>query len=171
MLEFPSSNLDDSGPKTAVELGESLRAKQKAGEKVYLVVYRGRPVGAIGYAQTSPDEGRFRGICFTREVHGSGVPFQAVRMVLDQAFNSGTRIVGAVVFADNVRVQKFLKKLGGEDLWKPWRGPECPATVRDGEPLQQKIYGIHIHDFLRAMQGRAFDQEHPHQTGDLRKSA
>lgn len=148
MAEFPSSNLDDGGPKNADELGKSLITKQQAGEKVYLVVYRGQPVGAIGYAQISPTDGMFRGVCFTRGVHGSGVAFHAVRLVLEKAFAGGTRTVLAYAFADNIRIRKFLRKFGATKR----AAPGLPSARRNGKVVQTMVYGIRAHDFLCQMQ-------------------
>jgi len=148
MREFPSSNLDDYGPKNAEELGKSLTTKQQAGEKVYLVVYRGRPVGAIGYARVSTTEGVFRGVCFAKEVHGSGVAFEAVRMVLVRAFRDGVGIVLAYAFADNIRIRKFLRKFGAIRKL----APGLPSSMRGGKVVQTAVYGIRANDFLRAMQ-------------------
>lgn len=143
MREFPESSFDDAAPKTADGLATKMIAGESAGQKYSLVLYRGEPVGAIGYLQISSAGGIFKGICFTRSVHGSGVPLAAVSMFLEEVFQSGTETVVAIVFADNLRIRGFLPKLGAVGVFS-----ELPSAKRDGESVRLRAYRIRADDFL-----------------------
>lgn len=161
MHEIPDSNFDDSGPKSVEELARSSIARQQAGEKLYLVLYGGRPVGAIGYAKVTEIGGVFRGICFTQDVHGSGVPLAAVKMMLKEVFDGGVQSVVAIVFADNFRVRWFLNKLGALAIVS-----ELKDAIRGGKPVRLRAYRIQACDFY-ALHEYPVHKDVPDPTGVL----
>ncbi len=131
MNEVGDQNLDDSGPKNASELRAHLERRLAAGEELWEVLADGKPIGAIGYIRVTAELGRFHGICFTKEVHGSGIPFQAVVEVLRLVFARGTECLETYFFADNMQVIKFLKKLGFEDAGLIPRGSSQRGQLID----------------------------------------
>lgn len=161
LQEWPESNLDDAAPKSADELAKKLIAAQQAGERHFLVLYKGQPVGAIGYARVSSTGAMFKGICFASRVHGTGIAAAAVSMVLDEIFQLGIQTIVAVVFADNLKVRWFLMKLGAEGVFA-----ELPNAVRNGKQIRLRAYRIHADDFYSLQQPQV-RQDVPNAAGVL----
>ena len=116
VAEHPEHNLNDSSPRTALEWNNELQRRQDAGEIVYEVLYGGNPVGIVGVAQATPEVAAFHGIAFLSEMHGSGVPLEAVRRVIDRIFSyTSASKISATYHADNPRIRRFLQKLGAVD--------------------------------------------------------
>ncbi len=126
LQEFDYFNFDSSGPKSPRELAEQISQRIAAGERVYQVTVDDVPVGAIGLA-TFGDIVAFRGICFAKKVHGSGIPLRMVAQVLDHAFSRGFSKVMASYFSDNMRVGNFLEKIGAVRTTIA-----APTTTRSG---------------------------------------
>lgn len=153
--EYPESNFDDTGARTLDGLRDAIRYREDSGEILWEVIQSGQPVGIIAYKQLFREQGMFRGICFTREMHGTGVPLRAVRKVLSMVFDGDTQKVAAIHFEDNFRVAAFLKKLGAVS-----REHSLSPTVRNGKPLHWKAVEIAKDDFLRSLDRSASNQEH-----------
>lgn len=109
--QFPKASKDDSSPATFEEfVGEMIR-RGEAGEILTTVTLDGIPVGCIGFAPVG-DIGSMHGICFDRAVHGTGIARYAMQRFLEILWSGGYRKVSATYFADNNRVNLFLKRLG-----------------------------------------------------------
>lgn len=130
MNEFRKWNFDDDGPKTEHELADVLMARSAAGGFLVTVLYNDEPVGSIGFSKLTSRLAVFQGICFTRAVHGTGVPTMAVRHIMDLLKADGVEKLSAEYHADNGRVRKFLRKLGFED-----EGLLKDHIIRGGEPV------------------------------------
>lgn len=146
-MEAESQNFDDMGPRNITELTRQIGQQEALGDVITEVIYQGNPVGAVGYLEVTPELGTFRGIVFTKAVHGTGVPFAAVAMVLEDAFNNGTRKVFSKSFEDNIAVCKFLKKLGAQDE----EGIDAGHTTRGGAAVKWTVASIRADDFRRSM--------------------
>ena len=138
MQQFPASNIDDYGPRNASELCDVLRERVQAGETLHEVGANDALVGVIGFQQITPRLGLFRGICFDRGVHGSGIPAMAVRQFLHERFGEGTEKIQAFYFASNHRVRAFLKKLGAVD-----EGYLSRQTLVKGKPADMRLVAFH----------------------------
>lgn len=125
-FEYPERVRDDSWPKDLGSLRDMMNARA-ASELTVCVMQEGVPVGFIGYANIDHHKGTLRGVCFTKSVHGNGVPFRALRMVLQQQFDSGIHKIYAFPFADNARAIGFYYKLGAK-----FEGHLRENTTRDG---------------------------------------
>lgn len=150
--EFPERNFDDRGPKSVKQLGSEIRLREHSGEFVWQVRHRSIPVGAIGYIQKTREIAAFHGICFSKHVHGTGIPLEAVGMALELAFGNGTTTVEALYFWDNRRVARFLRKLGGD----PCSEEFIPCgSVRGGKPVHWRRTVIPIELFRAVRRERA----------------
>jgi RimJ/RimL family protein N-acetyltransferase len=143
LMEKPEQSFNDFGPKNIRELAEQTIQRIIEGEIISEVLFDGTPVGAIGYNQVTEEIGVFRGIVFTESVHGTGVPFAAVSMVLDAVFKAGTQKVFARCFETNKQVAKFLKKLGARD-----EDLEAGTTICGGCVVAWKVVSIKYGDFV-----------------------
>ncbi len=112
LLEFPLSNLDNSGPTDLPSLARQIRRRYREGETIWKVVQAGQPIGVIGYAPISSFCAGLHGICFISRVHRTGIPFAAMAMALDRIFATGVDRIVAGHFIDNAAVTKFLAKFG-----------------------------------------------------------
>ena len=110
--EFPKANFDDTGPKDLEEFLNMLLAGAQLGVKIVGARHEDEWVGAISVVQTGPTSAMFKGICFTKSVHGSGIPQLAVKGVIQTLRERGIRKIRAQYFADNRRIHHFLKRLG-----------------------------------------------------------
>lgn len=129
MNEFRKFNFDDYGPQTLDEFYLLVGNKLKAGHVLCGVKYKGHIVGIVCFDQSNPKVGMFHGICFSKDVHGTGIPQAAVEMILEKMFEAGVEKVKACFFSDNGRVKRFFKKLGSVD-----EGKLRAETMRDGKP-------------------------------------
>ena len=141
--EFPLANFDDSAPTNVKELAMQISHRSDDGDILWEVQSNSVAVGAIGFRQVTPELGVFRGICFTQYVHGTGIPREAVSVVLDSAFNIGVQAVRAEYFASNKRVQRFLEKFGGTvcDYIR------C-GSLQNGVPIDWKVTEILQPDYV-----------------------
>ena len=110
--EFPERNLDDYGPRDLASFITDIEARHAAGESTWCVYKKGQPCGIISYKPWTPMHGTFHGICFTKSVWGRETTTTAVQLVLDQIFRSGVVKVSAFHFADNIKINRFLRDLG-----------------------------------------------------------
>lgn len=131
--EFPLANFDDYGPKTQAQfVTEMLRRAEY--ETIVGIESAGELVGIVGYLPLSPRSGWLHGICFTSKTHGTGLPYLAVKEVLDGQFANGVEKISASYHADNARVRDFLWKLGAVD-----EGYLKHETLRGGRPLDKYL--------------------------------
>lgn len=142
MSEHKTSNFDDGGPKSALDLGAMLQQRAQDGEHQWEVRVDGVPVGFIGYRQLDPTLGAFRGIVFTSSVHGSGVARNAVSQALQGAFAGTTKRVRAEYFANNRRIERLLEKLGGKVI-----GYIPCGSMQNGIPIDWKALEIAADDY------------------------
>jgi len=141
--EYPHQNFDDYGPKYIEEFEvEIIRRIQR--NTVYLVaMLNDKPVGCIGYEKETPRTGSFRGICFTKSVHRTGVAAFAVKHFLKSVFNAGTEKVSAQYFSDNMAIKNFLKKQGF-----CLEGTLMAHTLRRGVPTKVSLVALHRKNFM-----------------------
>lgn len=150
--ENPDQNFDDGGPRSLVEFSDEMRYRKRHGQVMWEVIQSGQPVGAIAY---SPARQIFRGICFAKAVHGTGVAEWAVREVLRGIFESGTKVVWAEFFSDNLQVRRFLQKLGAVDKQRI-----MSKTTRGGLFIDWSVLEIKSHDFFRTDDRQGSDSGH-----------
>lgn len=134
LRERPECNFDDYGPSTV----EGIEAKlSNVTIRSWGVVYEGAPCGVIAYQALTPEVGGFAGICFTESVHGKGVALLAVQRVLNRLWAEGVEKISATYFADNLRVARFLAKLGAvrEGLLRA-------HTRRNGAPVDMELVAL-----------------------------
>lgn len=159
MLEYPVSNFDSSGPKSVTELHSFIDDRVLAGVRYTEVCCDGRPVGVVGILRFGRSA-ELRGICFTREVHGSGIPLDGVARIMKDLFDQGIPAVEAGYFQDNRRVARFLQKIGAKVT-----GWSEPTTTR--ETVQSwyiETVRIDAHDFYAKYRA---SQAHPHASQGL----
>lgn len=148
--EDKEKNFSDDGPRTLEALKLNVAERQKEGETIYEVLLEGEPIGVIAHKPVVDGiMERFNGICFTEKTHGTGVPFEAVAMVLDRIFKTGVSMVAAAYFADNLRVEAFLKKLGfgystaGGSAW------------RNSKTVESRQSMVYVEDFMAVRGAKA----------------
>lgn len=129
LSEFPKANFDDYGPKTLEQFREWMLLRAQSGTKTLGVIVDGSFVGAIAVLQLDKSA-MFRGICFSKAMHGKGVAHAACQIVLQAHWDEGFRKVAAEYMADNRRVRHFLEKLGAVD-----EGYLKRETLRGGRPM------------------------------------
>ena len=127
--EFPEMNFDDSGPKSAEDFWSMMEDRMKH-ETMMIAESGSIPVGIVAMRALSDRHVMFAGICFTRTVHGTGIPLQAVRKVLDQLYQGGVQKVSAKFFASNLRVERFLRTMRFQR-----EGYLQSETMCDGKPM------------------------------------
>lgn len=127
--EFPEMNFDDAGPKSADEF-RSMMEDRMTREMMMIAESGSIPVGIVAMRALSDRHVMFAGICFRKTVHGTGIPLQAVRKVLDQLYQGGVQKVSAKFFAHNQRVERFLRNMRFQR-----EGYLRSETVCDGKPM------------------------------------
>jgi RimJ/RimL family protein N-acetyltransferase len=133
MHEYPKANFDDSAPPSLEVFKLQMLSRASVGQKLIEVQVSGEPVGAIALQKLSPTTAQFRGICFTKSVHGTGVARLAVETVLMALWAEGIEKVSADYMADNRRIRQFLARLGAVDegyFKGETRRNEKPVDVR-----------------------------------------
>lgn len=141
--EYPHQNFDDYGPKYIEEFEvEIIRRIQR--NTIYLVaMLNDKPVGCIGYEKETPRSGSFKGICFAKSVHRTGVAAFAVRNFLLILFRNGIEKVSAQYFSDNMPIKNFLKKQGFG-----LEGTLMAHTLRRGVPTKVSLVALHKKNFM-----------------------
>jgi RimJ/RimL family protein N-acetyltransferase len=137
LRQFPECNFDDYGPKSLDEFIVAMRLREASGEKTWGVRKDNTLVGIVGYAPQTPRMGWFHGICFTKSACDRETPKAAVSMILQELFEAGVEKVSAAYFADNHRVDRFLKGLGARE-----EGYFLAHTLRDGSPIDMRSVAI-----------------------------
>jgi len=133
MAEYPANNSDDFSPKTYVGFQVDMDLRQER-EDVFLVLYEGKPVGAIGYTPMTPHAGMMHGILFSKSVHGKGVAKQAMQMFMAKVFASGVAKISASYYEHNKRVGRFLESLGFKV-----EGLMINQTIQDSKPINMVL--------------------------------
>jgi len=135
--EFPERNLDDYGPHDEASFVADMLARRVAGEKTWCAYKNGEPCGIIGYKPWTPTHGVFHGICFTQAAWGRETTATAVKLVLGQIFYSGVEKVSAFHFADNVKINRFLRDLGAVQ-----EGYLVKQALRGGELIDMVLLAL-----------------------------
>jgi RimJ/RimL family protein N-acetyltransferase len=138
LIEDQDSNMDDFAPQTFVQFRSLMDEKISYGDRYWIVEAGGAAIGIIGVGATNHHTATFRGICFTFPVHGTGIPLQAVRTVMDRLFERGFAKIKAQFFADNIRVDRFLKKCGSVT-----EGYLKNETLRNSKPVDMKLVAFY----------------------------
>lgn len=112
--EYPERNMDDYSPRDLRAFEAEIQARHASGELTWIVYKNNVPCGFVGYKPWSPTHGVFHGICFTQSAWGRETTATAVKMVLGQLFDFGVQKVSAFYFADNPKIDRFLRDLGGQ---------------------------------------------------------
>jgi RimJ/RimL family protein N-acetyltransferase len=128
-----AANFDDFSPKNYAEFEAHMR-ERVSNEEVWCVLADGAPVGIIGYLQLSPVKGLLRGVCFTKWTHGTPVTRQAVAQLLEKKFAEGTTKIGLAYFQKNIRVGRFMQRLGAKV-----EGLMIADTLQNGQPVNAVI--------------------------------
>lgn len=135
--ELPDCNRDDDGPQTWEELRAARALSAEYGEQTFGVLADGVPVGFLSYAPINGHVAMTRGIVFTRDVHGTGIPRLAAHQMLARVWASGFRKVQAVYFVNNIRVAAFLRGLGAVE-----EGVLRDQAMQHGRLISAKLVAI-----------------------------
>lgn len=141
LAKYPDRSMDDAHPRSLDAFIPYI--KDRSEREVHLCVYAdNEPIGIIPY--TEPDKGTIEtcGLCFAPEVHGSGLPREAMIKVLGHWFGTGIHWVIGKYFHDNPISAKFFKSLGAVDC-----GSYGTAT-RNGQPVDMRKVFIAKDRFL-----------------------
>jgi len=136
LREFPANNFDDYGPRTLEEF-LAVMEERASQEFTWGVLYEGELCGIIAFLPLTERTGTFHGICFTRSVHGKGIAKEAVGQVIEELFASGIQKIQAGIFADNIRVARFLTGLGAVE-----EGLLREQTMRGGIAVDMQLLAI-----------------------------
>lgn len=140
LREFPSQNFDDHGSQFLDDFVGAMANREASGILTVQVVHEGRPVGCISYTRFIPDVMEFRGICFTKAVHRTGIPLAGVRKLLKQLRYDGVAKARAAYFEDNPQIGPFLRKFGAVEVPHAFE-----PTMRGGMPVNWKAVKIDLH--------------------------
>lgn len=136
--EFPEANFDDYGPKDITSFSREMQRRKTAGELLYTATMALSKVGYIGVQPITERLAAFHGICFAASVQGTGIPKQAVQMVIDDLFALGIQKISASFFAHNERVRRFLVSLGAKE-----EGLLKSHTMQQGKAIDMRLMAIH----------------------------
>lgn len=137
LMEFPCSNFDDYGPKTEEEFHAHIVRRLNQRELCIAVLQNDTLIGCIGYRPMTDRLGTLHGICFSKEVHGTGAAPFAVHKFLETLFAGKVERVMASYFQDNLRIKKFLRKQGFVH-----EGTLMDHTLRGGRVTNMAIVGL-----------------------------
>ncbi len=140
--EFPRNNFDDSAPSMVEEFEVEMGRRIQRGEICYGALHNGKLVGCMGYAKVTHRLGSLHGICFSKEVHGTGVAAFAMKNFLRMIFSGKVEKVFATYFQDNLAVKKFLRKQGFVH-----EGTLKEHAVRLGKPIDMSLVALHKKNF------------------------
>jgi RimJ/RimL family protein N-acetyltransferase len=144
--EYPRANFDDGGPQMIEEFEVEMGRRFQRGEICMGALHNGKLVGCIGYAPVTHRLGSLHGICFSKDVHGTGVAAFAVKNFLKMLFTGKVEKVFATYFQDNTRIKKFLRKQGFVH-----EGTLIDHTVRGGRVTTMSLVALHKKNFTEAM--------------------
>jgi RimJ/RimL family protein N-acetyltransferase len=133
MHEFPECNFDDAGRRSFAEFEQSI-ADRIGREILVSFDVSGELAGAFAFQPFDERSGVLRGVCFARQVHGTGVPLEAMRGAIAALFADGIEKISAQMFADNERAWRFFQKLGASE-----EGLLRRQTRRAGELIDVRI--------------------------------
>ena len=135
LLEYPKHNFDDFGPKCIEDWTKLCACRvQDEGELTFTVTLDGEAVGIIGVTWPGGRLAVMHGICFARRVHGKGIAAEAMRRLISQLFASGVERIEAYSLAGNLRVHRFLTKLGFHQ-----EGILRQRTVQNGKRIDVRL--------------------------------
>lgn len=115
MCYFPREMFDDFERWETYRHFEKEMDRRAEAETTWMATEAGVPVGFMSAAKHNDHLASMRGICFAKEVHGTGVPLRAMRLCLDQIFATGVYKINSYAFVDNLRSIRFYKKLGARE--------------------------------------------------------
>ena len=141
--EYPRANFDDEGDKCIEEFEITMGRRLGRGEICMVAIFNKEPVGCIGYAPVTHRLGSLHGICFSKEVHGSGVAAFALKNFLKILFSGKVEKVFATYFHDNLRIKKFLRKQGFVH-----EGTLIDHVVRGGKVTTMSLVALHKKNFV-----------------------
>lgn len=153
--------MSDQGPQALDAFTDEIRGRLfRVGEYLWLVLSDGVPVGAIGMSKAG-HERKFAGICFTESVHGTGIPLEAVSMVLEAQYRRNIYLVQINCFESNKRVIRFFEKLGAVTI------DTVPSeNTQNGKMVLWRRMVITADDF-QSYRGRAVNQVRRDHTADI----
>ncbi len=131
--QAPEFNFDDYGPQDYVAFTMEMRQRQLV-EMQSIALLDHRPVGIMTFLPLTERMGMLHGICFDESVHGKGVAQWAMMDFLAAVFDGPIEKICASFFADNLRVHRFLTKLGAED-----EGLMRRHTIRKGLAIDMRM--------------------------------
>lgn len=129
LMQDRAANFDDYGPVTCRDFLREMQKREQAEVISMAYIEDHNPVGIMTALPITSRLWTTHGICFTKSVHGTGIPLEAMRQFLDLLWLKGAQKVCASYFADNERVDKFLRKLGAQR-----EGVRLDHTLRNGKP-------------------------------------
>lgn len=132
MQQHPELNIDDDGPQSLGAFAKDMQERQ--GTEAMWGVTDTEPCGIIALKPLTPRTAIFHGICFDEAVWGTGVAEHAVRHVMVNAWEAGIEKIGAIFFAHNRRVARFLDKRGFVD-----EGVLKAQAMQHGKPIDLRI--------------------------------
>ena len=136
LAEFPQFTHDDSGPESLAEF-EQIMA-DRAGRETHLAFeVAGELAGAIAFEQMTRRSAMLRGLCFAKDFHGTGIPLEAVRGVIEAMYRGGAEKISAQMFADNERAWRFFQKLGAVE-----EGLLREHATRAGELVDVRVIAL-----------------------------
>jgi len=144
--EYPRANFDDSAPQMIEEFEVEMGRRLGRGEICMGALHNGKLVGCIGYAPVTHRLGSLHGICFSKDVHGTGVAAFAVKNFLKMLFAGKVEKVFATYFHDNLRIKKFLRKQGFVH-----EGTLVDHVVRGGKVTTMSLVALHRKNFTEAI--------------------
>ncbi len=142
LQEYPRANFDDYGPRTEEEFHVTMARRLQNHELCMGALENGKLIGMIGYSPITDRLGSLHGICFSKEVHGTGAAAASVRRFLGMLFAGKVEKVFATYFADNLRIKKFLRKQGFVH-----EGMLVSHTVRVGKAIDMSLVALHKRNF------------------------
>ena len=137
--EYPERNFDDYGPRDCADFIEEMRRRQQV-EWTFGVRIDGVLGGFVGFAPTTPRSGMLHGICFAQRAWGPHTR-PAVRRVFEELATVGVEKISATYFADNAKIDRFLKDLGAQE-----EGLLRQQTRRGGELIDMRLVGIFLEE-------------------------
>jgi len=126
-------NFDDFGPRSYTEFYDEMSLRMET-EDLFAVCADGSLIGAIGFHPINHHIGALHGICFAKRVHGTQITKKAMGMFLEKIFRSGIHKIQVSYFQDNIRVGRFLEKLGCVV-----EGLMIANTIQDGKPINMVL--------------------------------
>lgn len=145
---FRDKVADDYAPKTIHDFVEDFRRKELNGQRSWAVIRDGEMGGVIQSEAISPGVRSIHAM-FKREFWGHATTLPALRQACDQIFANDVRKLVALIFVDNGASINIAMSLGGVR-----EGTLRAETIRNGEPVDVAIVGIHREAFKNGVVNR-----------------